>query len=126
MPNFLSDAMNWLDSTLAQTGVAGEEITYQRAGDSVSITAIIGATDLQREADGMQISFRSTDFLITAADLVLSGVTTKPRRGDRITRESASSTNVYEVLAIDGEQCYSISEPSGRTLRVHAKLIREE
>lgn len=124
MANMLQSAV--AHAVAALKGNRGDVVTYQRGGDSVSITAAMGSTDLEREADGAQISFRSIDFIVSTADIVLAGQETRPRRGDRIVSESESTTRTYEVLAIDNEQPYAFSDPDGTVLRIHTKLIREE
>lgn len=119
---------NMLISALAShhaalIGNRGDTITYQRGSESVSMTAVCGGTDLERaDGDGVQVAFRSIDFIITASLLVLRGVTCKPKRGDRISH----SSRTYEVLNVSGEQCYTEEPPSGARIRIHTKLIKDE
>ena len=126
MANFFDTAI--AHAAAALKGNCGDAVTYQRGADSVSITAVSGSTEFNREnGDGVQVSFRSADWLITAADLVLSGAATQPKRGDRIVKTSGAWTRTYEILSVDGAPQYSyMDDDGGRMIRIHSKLIREE
>ena len=56
---------------------------------------------------------------MTAADLVLAGVTVTPERGDQIT----DGGDVYEVLAPVKEDVYRWADPCGVTFRIHTKQV---
>lgn len=121
MPNLLNTAMTWLNSTLQQS--AGDVIVYQRGSSTVSITAVVGATDGERmDAGGMAYSFTSKDFMIEASDLVLDGEIVVPSRGDRITYGGRSYT---VVVMQTGEQPYRESGTGSSVYRVHTKLTGE-
>jgi len=125
MPGIFANLTTWIDQR--QKECWPESITYQRGADSVEITATIGATDFERDdGDGVQIAWKSADFLILASELVLSGVATQPRRGDRIVKSHAGGTRTYEVLAINGEAHFAWSGTDSTVMRVHTKLIRDE
>jgi len=111
----------WLDSKQKQAWP--EEITYQRASASVSITAVVGASDGERmDSGGTLYSFTSTDFLVTASQLILNGEIVLPQRGDVIIWDSRR----YAVLAQNsGEKPYRESGPGGAVLRVHTKKTGE-
>lgn len=127
MSRFLDTAMDWLATTLEQSNVAGETVDYQRGSESVSVTAVVGASDMERsDGDGAQVAFRSTDFIITASTIILAGFVTQPRRGDKIIRTVGSTRRTHEVLPVDGEQHFAYSDPTGKQYRIHTKLIREE
>ena len=52
---------------------AGGEIVYQRGEDRVWLDATWGRTEFQVDtADGVQIEYSDRDFIVAAADLVLS------------------------------------------------------
>lgn len=103
--------------------VAGVPVTYRRGSDSVTLSAVVGQTPVERE-DGAGTTVRSVvrDYLIDAADLVLSGQHVTPQRGDRI--EEASG-HVYEVMpAISkSELPWRYSGPGRDVYRVHTRLI---
>lgn len=121
MANFLNSAM--AHAAAALKGNRGDSVTYQRGADSVSITAAIGATEFERDdGDGVQVAFKSTDFIITASEIILGGFATQPRRGDKI----VSGTRTYEVLSINGEPHFSWMDAAGTLMRIHTKLIRDE
>lgn len=98
-------------------------VTYSRAGQSVSLLAGAGRTEFVMEgSDGAAVSWTSTDFLLTAADLILDGQVVEPRSGDRISRVRGSITETFEVLEPAGQKCFR-TDGQGVTLRVHAKKV---
>lgn len=99
----------------------GESVTYARGASTVSINATPGETRLEYlDPSGVTVAVTLRDWIVTAADLVLSSATTKPQRGDRIT---VSVSEVYEVHSpAPGMQCYT-EDPTGTQLRIHTKRI---
>lgn len=112
-------------------------VTYQRGGDSVELAATIGRTEFEQADDfGVIHKIESRDYLVLTADLVLAGVQTLPKSGDRI-RETdlpapgggqagGAKTFVYEVMAPGNEPPFRYSDPYRRTLRVHSKHVVTE
>jgi hypothetical protein len=126
MANLFDSAMTFTAAALK--GNCGDTVTYQRGADSVSIVAVSGTTEFDRDdGDGAQVHFRSADWLITAADLILLGSVTVPRRGDKIVKTSGSKVRTYEILVVDGSAQYAyMDDDGGQMIRIHTKLIREE
>src|SRR4051812_18064272 len=77
--------------------VAGVEVTYARGSTFVKLTAVQGRTDFHLDdGSGNVITFRSTDFLFDAADLVLSDVIVTPIQGDTISIVVGKVIHTYE------------------------------
>ncbi len=107
--------------------VAAVTVTYWRAGQSVSLDAVVGATVFEiDEGNGVLVSSSARDYLVCASDLVLGGATAEPKRGDRIveTRHGVSST--YEVMGPGGQKAARPSDPYGYAWRIHTKLVKRE
>ncbi len=99
---------------------AGGDIVYERGANSVTITATFGRSEFVEETtDGTRISHTDRDFVFPAASLVLGGLAVTPQKGDRIT----VGGEVFQVLPMDGKQCYRQSDPQGTMIRVFAKRI---
>ena len=99
---------------------AGGDIVYSRGASSVTITATFGRSQFMVESAGeTRIEHTDRDFLFPAASLVLDGVAVTPQKGDRVT----VGAEVFEVLPIDGKQCYRTSDPQGTMIRVFTKKI---
>ena len=97
-------------------------VTYCRGEQSVDVAATIGRTDFEGvDAYGAIERTESRDFLILAADLVLSGAAVLPEPGDRISEVQDEATYVYEVMAPARQPCWRWSDPYRRTLRIHTK-----
>lgn len=104
----------------AASRVQGGEILYRRGDNSVTITATFGRSQMLVEtAEAVRTLHTDRDFLFPAADLVLGGQAAKPQKGDLI--EAGAET--YEVLPLDGEQCFRRPDPAGTMIRVFTKRI---
>jgi hypothetical protein len=103
---------------------AAQTVTYRRGADSVSLSATLGHSLLRvTEGDGRTRTIRTDrDFLVTAADLVLSGETVTPARGDAIDLTVGSTAYRYKVLPYGkDEPLWRYSEPSNAIMRIHCK-----
>ncbi len=105
--------------------VAGGIIIYRRDTSNVRIEATFGKSEFTVETtDGVLIEQSDRDFIFAASALVLNGTLATPERGDRI--ETGDGT-VYEVLPMDGRQCYrsfgSDSSGSNMMFRVFSKKV---
>ena len=102
-------------------------VTYQRDGDSVELAATIGRTEFEQADEfGVIHKIESRDYLVLSTDLVLGGVQTLPKAGDRIREADGAKTFVYEVMAPGSEPPYRYSDPYRRTLRIHTKHVGTE
>ena len=127
MADLLDRASAWLDGMRVKH--ASRLVLYQRGAASVSISAGIGRTTFQIDnGSGVIETFESRDFLILTSDLVLGGLTTLPKVGDRIREPGGgdSTSYIYEVLAPGTEPAFRFSDPYRRTLRIHTKQIGTE
>lgn len=103
----------------ALQGVAGVSITYTVPGTgSVTLTAVPGQSDQQVEQDGQVISiFRTRDYLILSADLVVGGSQVKPDRHHTITE----SGETHRVLHEGGNAAWRYTDHTKTVLRVSCK-----
>ena len=103
-----------------------ETVGYSRLGVQVIIEATRGSTGYEVFDDnGTAVRSRSTDFIFTAADLILSGSVTLPKRRDRIVITIATAVSTYEVLDLGAAGHFRPADPFGTTLRVHTKLVSQ-
>lgn len=70
--------------------------------------------------------YTDRDFIVAAEDLVFSGQTILPQRGDKIREMRGTQTFIYEVSAPAGEPEWRWSDPHNKLLRIHTKLINVE
>ncbi len=61
------------------------------------------------------------DFLLPAADLILSGAVTLPARGDTIEETIGTARHTHSVLPIAGNDCYRLCDPNRQQIRIHTK-----
>jgi len=125
MTDMLGDAVDWLAEQ--RTSRMARTAFYSRGGRSVELLVTPGSTTytLADEA-GAGIEVQATDFILTAADLVLDGEPVEPETGDRIRLDVGGAIAVYEVLDLVGGGHFRPADPMGVTLRVHAKRVDEE
>jgi hypothetical protein len=122
MANIISAGAAWLADQL-QAHVA-TTITYRRGATNVSLAATKGQTELEQvDADGFAQRILTVDFLLPAADLILSGssAATLPARGDTIEETIGGALHTYTVLPGDSFPSYRFSDPHRKGLRIHTK-----
>jgi len=125
MADLLKIACDWLGGMRLKH--ASQLVTYSRGNSSVNVQATLGKTDYEvADESGLTVQAVATDFLIAADQLVLDGIRTLPRPGDRIRLADGEQVKVYEVLDLAGGGHYRPSDPYGVTLRIHTKLVDEE
>lgn len=106
-------------------------VTYRRGADSVDLAATVGRTVFeQADESGFIRKIESRDFLVRRTELVLGGVETLPKAGDRVRETDGSQTQVYEVMAPGsrggGEPPFRWSDPYRRVIRIHTKHVATE
>ena len=123
MGDMLADAAEWLGDVLHTH--ASRSIAYVRGAESLDLKATIGQTEFGiADESGMVVTHQSRDFLILAADLILSGLQAEPARGDQIQeRQADGQVLVYEVMAPGGMQPWRYSDPHRIVMRVHTKQV---
>ena len=126
MSDLLKTGATWLASHLKI--FASQVVTYQRGGLSVSLAASPASPRSQADQnENIIVRADDQDWILTASDLVLGGSQTLPERGDKIRwAKSSTETQVYEVLAADGEEHWSWLDPHQTMLRIHSKLLGAE
>ena len=125
MGDLLQQGVDWLDGQ--RMAHLSRTVTYQRGGESVEIAATLGSTSLEvSDEAGATVRTRQTDFIVSAAALVLGGAAVAPQVGDRILLPSGGKVLVFEVLALPGGEHFRPADPAGMALRVHAKQVDEE
>ncbi|HOD83747.1 MAG TPA: hypothetical protein PKG77_20190 [Phycisphaerae bacterium] len=125
MADLLQTACDWLGGMRLKH--ASQSVTYCRGESSVEAQATLGRTDYEvADESGLTVQAVATDFLISAEQIVLDGVQTLPRPGDRIRLGDDGQVTVYEVLDLAGGGHYRPSDPYGRTLRIHTKQVDVE
>ena len=124
MPNMLKKAINRLRDI--RVSVMSESAVYDRIGVQVVLTVTRGSTGYEiADEDGLVVRSRSTDFIFTAADLILSTVLALPKRGDKIIVTVDAAVSTYEVMDLGGLGHYRPADSFGTTLRVFTKLISQ-
>jgi hypothetical protein len=112
----------WLDGQRVRC--LSRPVTYSQGNDSVEVQAAIGRTVFEVDNGTVVVEqVESRDFLVRAADLMLSGRKVLPERGDHIRETQDGMVYVYEVIAPGREPHYRFSDPYRRTLRIHTKLV---
>jgi len=82
MADLFRRGLDWLSRTLVSR--AAQPVTYVRGNERVALRATVGRTEYDTlESDGLAVRTVAHDFHVRAADLVLSGRTITPQRGDR-------------------------------------------
>lgn len=114
--------MTWRDdlgNALADVrSTAGASVTYQRASDTVIVTAVRGRSSYMAEsAVGIVYEVESVDYLVAAAALILDGATVTPQAGDLI----VDGDETFEVMAAGGSPPFEPSDPDATTLRIHTR-----
>jgi hypothetical protein len=120
--DLLAQASAWLEDQRKRH--LTQSVVYQRGTATMPVLATIGATIFRLEdGAGALLRVESRDYLITAADLVLAGVSIVPKRGDRILETPGSRTFIYEVSAPGDEPEWRWSDPYRTTLRIHTQQV---
>lgn len=118
MSDLLQSGLAWLAAQVA--AAASQPIVYQRGAHQAPIAATFGHSEFPVEtSEGTRIEHTDRDFLFAAESLVLGGVRATPQKGDRIT----VAGETFEVLPVNGQQCYRNSDPYGVMLRVFTKKV---
>ena len=122
MTDLLEQAAAWLDDM--RTKHMSQTVIYSRGGESVELSATLGSTTYEiADEYGATVEAKATDFLVSAEDLVLGGAQTTPETGDQIRMTQGGRTPVFEVMDLGGAGHWRPSNPYGKTLRIHAKLV---
>lgn len=123
MSNILQDGAAWLGEQLK--AVAGVTVAYHRASSSISdVTATVSLHEYEvLDTDGIMVLIKSRDYIVHAADLVLSGSTITPRAGDRIVETIGGVSQTFEIMPLGAQKEYEPLDTDGVLLRIHTKKI---
>jgi hypothetical protein len=126
MPDLLQTGSDWLADQLKTH--AARAVVYRRGVLQVSVQATVGRTLLKLDDGygGVRMEWTDRDYLIQAADLVLSGTRVLPERGDLIRETVGTRTYVYEVMAPGKEPPWRWSDVYRKLLRIHTKQVGTE
>jgi hypothetical protein len=97
-----------------------ETVTFARGASSVSVYAVRGQRNWERSqpSGGVAIGDRSEDWIVLAADLVLSSSVVTPQRGDTITAGGIT----YRVMPFGpNDQLWAYHDRDRLYLRIHTK-----
>lgn len=124
MAHLLQRGADWLASKLKAS--ESHLVTYVRGTERVSLWATFGQTEYQVYGDsGIKIEYTDRDFIVRAADLILSGELAKPRAGDQIEELVRGELHTYEVMVLTGEdQPFRYCDFNRVMIRIHTKLIK--
>lgn len=122
MTDLLQTGAQWLADQQAEQ--CAHAVTYTRAGVSATVQALVGASEWELpDAGGPALMVTTRDYIIRVADLRLSGAAITPARGDRITESVGGSTEIFEVMAPEGEQHYRHTDQYGYAYRIHTTQV---
>lgn len=123
MTNILQDGAAWLGRQLK--AVAGVTVAYHRGSSSVSgITATVSQHEYEvLDTDGIMVLIKSRDYIVHAADLVLSGSSITPRSGDRIVETIGGVSQTFEIMPLGAQNEYEPLDTDGVLLRIHTKKV---
>lgn len=120
--SFLTDGMAWLNTT--RSTKLSESVSYDKNTEIITITALRGSSTYDSaEEGGIVAEARSTDFIVSAADLVFAGGVLFPEEGDKISVTVDGVVSIFEVLASPGGTHYKPLDGTGIMLRIHTRLI---
>ena len=122
MADLLQQGVSWLDDMRIKH--MSRTATYSRGAESAELSATLGSTTYEViDESGATVEAKATDFLVSAAQLVLGGQKTLPEPGDRIRVALGSEVALFEVMDLGAAGHYRPCDPFGKTLRIHAKLV---
>lgn len=104
----------------ASMRVRGETVTFTRGANSCTLQAIRGQRLWERSeaGSGVQVGDRSEDWIVEAADLVISSATVTPARGDTITADGI----VFRVMPFGpADQLWQYHDRDRLYIRIHTK-----
>ncbi len=124
MVDMLKTGIDWLagrrNSHMVQT------VTYQRGVETFPISATMTSADYEvMTEDGATLHAKSIDWLVDADTLVFGfdNIQGEPEIGDRILITIDDVDRIYEVLDLEGQGHFRLSDQYGKVLRIHTKEI---
>jgi len=97
----------------------GQTIAYYRGENSVSVTAIkTDPSTVEANEYGVIVHAEANDFLLLAADLIISETTITPTEDDYI----KIGSNEYKISPV-GEGFFSYEDPAQTIIRVNTRKV---
>src|SRR6266496_3721147 len=97
--------------------VAGEDVLYCRGNNELPISAVPGSSAFSSaDVSGFPVTFRSQDFMFSAALLVFGGLEVAPKVGDRVKWTTGGATKTFEILR-DVDQFYRYCDRARTRIR---------
>lgn len=122
MPDLLEQAQEWLTSM--NRLYRSRQVVYARGAQEKEVPASVGRTVFKVETGyGLFERVEARDFLIEVADLTEFG---EPQRGDRVKDTLNGKTELFEVMAPNGESHFIYSDPYRKVFRIHTKHVGTE
>lgn len=122
MTNILQDAVTWIGGQLKDH--CGLTVNYYRSSSSVEITATAVMHEYEIvDVDGTVTAMLVRDYIVHAADLVISEATITPRAGDRIIETINSVSCTFEVVPLGSQKEYEPLDPDSVLWKIHTKRI---
>lgn len=99
----------------------GSLVTYHADGESVQLTAALGWSPFEITDElGRITTWRSRDFIILAAELVIGGQAIEPQRGHYILFTVGGQVERYTVQHPDPKQApWRYMDPTNTAFRIH-------
>ena len=102
----------------------GVPVTYARGSDTVSITAeVVLASYEATGPTGGQTRAQPRGYLVTVADLILSGSSITPRSGDKIRETILGIVEEFEVMPLGDRPCHEDADAGRTKWLVHTKYV---
>ena len=113
------------DSFSSLQGIAGVDVTLTRQDRAVTLIAVPATTEFEVDTGDVIEYAQSRDFTILAADLVLGGFPSLPKRGDTIRETIDGVETVYSVGAPAGSNHFKFEDPFRTVLRIYTMQTGE-
>lgn len=115
----------WLAAQLNKH--ASQTVVYRRGELVAELQATIGESTYQQDDGAGSITRAQVrDYLIDTGLLVLDGIATLPKAGDKIIETEGQKQFTYEVMSLGSDTPWRYSDPFRLKLRIHTKLISTE
>ena len=122
MSDLLEQSQEWLTSM--NRLYRSRQVTYARGALEKEIPALVGRTVFKVETGyGLFGRVEARDFLVEVADLAEFG---EPARGDRVKEMLNGKTELFEVMAPNGEDLFRYSDSYRKVFRIHTKHVGTE
>lgn len=115
-------AVEITDALVDIRGEFGAVATYLRGATEYGLDPVSkGQTDFRFVGDdGGTVRLQTVDWLFAFA-LLTDGEL--PRKGDRLSEDIGTDIHLYEVTSVNGEPCWSWSDPAKTQIRVHTLFV---